>query len=192
MVRIRFITSEWKVPMSCTGRIFISGHEEHAETAGKELDRELDLGLWASPVCMGKIIQGRQLFRMSLRDKKETVSVNLCGHLYFAQVPLDENCTTYATFFFPKQIQRGESCVDFECLRFIPLQDANLVSQDASGKFPTDLVNCSFIIHIFDCILKQLSRKSSITWNTIYIKTCTEMSYFWRLWIGDRLEVAQI
>lgn len=113
MVRIRFITSEWKVPMSCTSRIFISGHEEHAETAGKELDRELDWGLWASPLCMGKIIQGRQLFRMSLRDKKETVSVNLCGHPYFAQVSLDENCTTYATFFFSKANTKGRKLHGF-------------------------------------------------------------------------------
>lgn len=67
--------------------------------------------------------------------------------------------------------------MDFECLRFIPLQAANLVSQDASGKFPTDLVNCCFIIHIFKCVLKQLSRKASITWNTVCLKTCTNMSY---------------
>lgn len=82
--------------------------------------------------------------------------------------------------------------MDFECLRFIPLQDANLVSQDARGKFPTDLVSCSFIIHIFKCILKQLSRKASITWNTVSVKTCTEMSNFCHLWIVGRLDVEQI
>lgn len=51
---------------------------------------------------MGKIIQGRLLVGVvGLRDKKEAVSVNLCGHLVFcSKVSLDENCTVYTTFFF--------------------------------------------------------------------------------------------
>lgn len=53
---------------------------------------------------MGKIIQGRLLVGVvGLRDKKEAVSVNLCGHLVFcSKVSLDENCTVYTTFFFSK------------------------------------------------------------------------------------------
>lgn len=54
-------------------------------------------------------------------------------HLYFA-----ENCAIYATdtFFSLMPIQGDQSCMDFECLRFIQLQEENLVSQVVSGKLP--------------------------------------------------------
>lgn len=52
-VRIRFITLGWKFPVFSTSSISIRGQdEERAEAGGKELDTELDLGLWASPSCM--------------------------------------------------------------------------------------------------------------------------------------------
>lgn len=100
------------------------------------------------------------------------------------------------------QIQGDQSCTDSECLRFMQLQEENLVSQEVSGKLATDLVNCSFIIQwafVLPCFqmyfkaafqTKQLSRQASIPWNPVYVKTRQpEMPYFWHLCTVDRLEM---
>lgn len=53
MVRIRLSILGWKFPVFSTSSIFIRGQDERrVEAGGKELDTELDLGLWASPSCV--------------------------------------------------------------------------------------------------------------------------------------------
>lgn len=72
---MRLITLGWKFPVFSTSSIFIRGcAEELAEAEEKELDTELDLGLWASPNCMQYNCSGEAAIQGGL-ERQEGTSV---------------------------------------------------------------------------------------------------------------------